>query len=126
MQEREAFFPSGQRAVFKWEYYAVSRAEGGGVYTEIYLYMNLTKPSEYLYLSWSKVSGDGKSLRPAYLISDVRRLFPGLRTVDEEKRTMEETSSPERPDPESGRGSQGPQIRRGQQLERALYMVSAG
>lgn len=37
------------------------------------------------------VSGDGKSLRPAYLISDVRRLFPGLRTVDEEKRTMEET-----------------------------------
>lgn len=58
---------------------------------KFYLYMNLTKPSEYLYLSWSKVSGDGKSLRPAYLISDVRRLFPGLRTVDEEKRTMEET-----------------------------------
>ena len=58
---------------------------------KFYLYMNLTKPSEYLYLSWSKVSGDGKSLRPAYLISDVRRLFPGLRTVDEEKRAMEET-----------------------------------
>ena len=58
---------------------------------KFYLYMNLTKPSEYLYLSWSKVSGDGKSLRPAYLISDVRRLFPGLKTVDEEKRTMAET-----------------------------------
>ena len=58
---------------------------------KFYLYMNLTKPSEYLYLSWSKVSGDGKSLRPAYLISDVRRLFSGLRTVDEEKRAMEET-----------------------------------
>lgn len=58
---------------------------------KFYLYMNLTKPSEYLYLSWSKVSGDGKSLRPAYLISDIRRLFPGLRTVDEEKRAMEET-----------------------------------
>ena len=25
---------------------------------KFYLYMNLTKPSEYLYLSWSKVSGD--------------------------------------------------------------------
>ena len=58
---------------------------------KFYLYMNLTKPSEYLYLSWSKVSGDGKSLRPAYLISDIRRLFPGLRTVDEEKRAMAET-----------------------------------
>lgn len=58
---------------------------------KFYLYMNLTKPSEYLYLSWSKVSGDGKSLRPAYLISDIRRLFPGLKTVDEEKRTMAET-----------------------------------
>ncbi len=58
---------------------------------KFYLYMNLTKPSEYLYLSWSKVSGDGKGLRPAYLISDIRRLFPGLRTVDEEKRAMAET-----------------------------------
>ena len=58
---------------------------------KFYLYMNLTKPSEYLYLSWSKVSGDGESLRPAYLISDIRRLFPGLRTVDEEKRAMAET-----------------------------------
>lgn len=58
---------------------------------KFYLYMNLTKPSEYLYLSWSKVSGDGKSLRPAYLISDIRRLFPGLRTVDEEKWAMAET-----------------------------------
>lgn len=60
-------------------------------YTQkFYLYMNLTKPSEYLYLSWSKVSGDGKSLRPAYLVSDIRRLFPGLRPVDEEKRKMTE------------------------------------
>ena len=52
--------------------------------------MNLTKPSEYLYLSWSKVSGDGKSLRPAYLIADVRRIFPALTVVDEEKRRMPE------------------------------------
>lgn len=55
---------------------------------KFYLYMNLTKPSEHLFLSWSKVSGDGKRLRPAYLISDIRKLFPGIRTVDEEKRAM--------------------------------------
>ena len=32
---------------------------------KFYLYMNLTKPSELLYLSWAKVSGEGKALRPA-------------------------------------------------------------
>ena len=43
-----------------------------------YLYQNLTKPSERLYLSYAKVSGDGKSLRPAYLVDTVRNLFPLL------------------------------------------------
>ena len=43
-----------------------------------YLYQNLTKPSEHLYLSYAKVSGDGKSLRPAYLIDTVCNLFPSL------------------------------------------------
>lgn len=57
---------------------------------KFYLYMNLTKPSEYLYLSWSKVSADGKSIRPAYLVSDIRRLFPELRVRDEEKRVITE------------------------------------
>ncbi len=57
---------------------------------KFYLYMNLTKPSEYLYLSWSKASGDGKTLRPAYLIQDIRRLFPGILTVDEERRPLSE------------------------------------
>ena len=50
--------------------------------------MNLTKPSEYLYLSWSKVSADGKSIRPAYLVNDIRRLFPDLQIMDEEKRKI--------------------------------------
>lgn len=46
----------------------------------LYLYLNMTKPSERLYLSYSKVSGSGKSLRPAYLIDTVRKLFPKLST----------------------------------------------
>ena len=46
---------------------------------KFYLYLNLTKPSERLYLSCSKVSSDGKALRPAYLMQEVIRLFPGLR-----------------------------------------------
>lgn len=57
---------------------------------KFYLYMNLTKPSEKLYLSFSKVSSDGKALRPAYLVQDLRRLFPELETEDEEKRKLSE------------------------------------
>ena len=52
---------------------------------KFYLYMNLTKPTHYLVLSFSKVSADGKSLRPAYLVQDIRRLFPLLKIVDEEQ-----------------------------------------
>lgn len=44
----------------------------------LYLYMNMTKPSEKLYLSYAKVSGEGKAVRPAYLIGTVRKLFPAL------------------------------------------------
>lgn len=50
---------------------------------KFYLYMNLTKPSEMLYLSFSKVSSDGKALRPAYLVQDIRRLFPGLQVQED-------------------------------------------
>ncbi len=50
---------------------------------KFYLYMNLTKPSEKLYLSFSKVSSDGKALRPAYLVQDIRRLFPRLRIQED-------------------------------------------
>lgn len=57
---------------------------------KFYLYMNLTKPSEKLYLSFCKVSSDGKALRPAYLIQDIRRLFPELMVQDEEMRTLSE------------------------------------
>ncbi len=80
------------REQFQREEIRLSPGPKEEAYTQkFYLYMNLTKPSEYLFLSWSKVSGDGKSLRPAYLISDIRRLFPDLRTIDEEKRNMQDS-----------------------------------
>lgn len=43
-----------------------------------YLYLNMTKPSQYLYLSYAKVSSEGKSLRPAYLIDTIRKLLPAI------------------------------------------------
>ena len=42
----------------------------------LYLYMNMTKPSERLYLSYARISSDGKTLRPSYLIDTVKDLFP--------------------------------------------------
>ncbi len=57
---------------------------------KFYLYMNLTKPKERLFLSYSKVSSDGKSLRPAYLVQEIKKLYPKLVLKDEEKRTLKE------------------------------------
>lgn len=57
---------------------------------KFYLYMNLTKPSDRLILSWAKASGDGKALRPAYLVQDLRRMFPGIAVQDEDARTLSE------------------------------------
>ncbi len=42
----------------------------------LYLYMNMTKPSDRLYLSWSRISSQGKSIRPSYLVDMIRKLFP--------------------------------------------------
>lgn len=44
----------------------------------LYLYLNMTKPSQQLYLSYAKVNSEGKGIRPSYLIDTVRKLFPGL------------------------------------------------
>lgn len=55
---------------------------------KFYLYMNLTKPSETLDIYYSKVSADGKSIRPSYLIQEIQRLFSGLEIEDEEKQAF--------------------------------------
>lgn len=57
---------------------------------KFYLYLHMTKPKERLYLSYSKVSSEGKSLRPAYLIPDIKRLYPKLTVIEEERKTLGE------------------------------------
>lgn len=58
----------------------------------LYLYMNMTKPSEKLYLSYARVSSEGKSIRPSYLIDMMRKLFPGMKIVrpDRESSPLEQ------------------------------------
>ncbi|MBQ7464273.1 MAG: PD-(D/E)XK nuclease family protein, partial [Lachnospiraceae bacterium] len=44
---------------------------------KFYYYMNVLKPSERLYLSYSALSGDGSVQKPSYFMKETLRLFPG-------------------------------------------------
>ncbi len=43
-----------------------------------YLYLNLTKPSDKLYLSFARVDSAGKSMRPSYLIDTIRKMYKDI------------------------------------------------
>lgn len=47
-----------------------------------YLYLNMTKPSERLYLTYAGCGADGASRRPSYLIGMIQRMFPELTVTD--------------------------------------------
>ncbi|MCR5674830.1 MAG: PD-(D/E)XK nuclease family protein [Lachnospiraceae bacterium] len=53
-----------------------------------YLYMNLTKPSRSLLLSWSLTGLDGRSMRPADLVRQIRSLYPALPVSHPEDRSL--------------------------------------
>ena len=44
----------------------------------LYLYMLTTKPSEYLYISYSGLDNDGKSVNPSYFVKTIMRLYPTI------------------------------------------------
>ncbi len=52
---------------------------------KFYLYQMLTKPSEKLFLSYKRISGDGSSCRPSYLIGHICKLFPDIKIWEQEK-----------------------------------------
>ena len=51
---------------------------------QFYLYLNMTKPQNKLYLTYSKIGGDGKAKRPSYLIGKVQKMFPSIKIQDED------------------------------------------
>lgn len=51
-----------------------------------YLYLNLTKPSRYLCLSYCFSNGKGEPVSPAYLIHSIQKLYPEI----EVKNAMDE------------------------------------
>lgn len=49
---------------------------------KFYLYLNMTKPSNQLILSYSRVDSEGKALRPSYLIRTMLRMFPDMQVQE--------------------------------------------
>lgn len=43
---------------------------------QFYLYLNLTKPQNKLFLTYAKVGADGKAKNPSYLIGKIKTIFP--------------------------------------------------
>ena len=54
----------------------------------LYLYHVMTRPSELLVLSYSRMDSEGKSVRPSYLLSHIKRLFPMIKEVDSADRSL--------------------------------------
>lgn len=52
-----------------------------------YLYLTLTKASNSLFITSPKLNGDGKSARLSYIYSDIMKMFPMVRVIDESKFT---------------------------------------
>jgi ATP-dependent helicase/nuclease subunit B len=58
--------------------------------TEFYLYLNLTKPQNKLYLYYSKLDASGKSIRASYLLGKISKIFPELKIYDADRKLRED------------------------------------
>ena len=64
------------------EYALAPNAKEKTYIQKYYLYLALTKPSKQVYLTYSKTTLTGDSARPAYLISELKKMFTALRAKD--------------------------------------------
>ncbi len=49
---------------------------------QFYLYLNMTKPSHRLYISYQKLNAENGENRPSYLVNRLQLLFPSMRVLD--------------------------------------------
>lgn len=83
------------REFFKEEGISLAPTPREAIYMQrFYLYLNLTKPSEYLFLSYSLASAGGDARGAAYLIETVEQLFSPLKTVKASAITYKEFERP--------------------------------
>lgn len=63
---------------------------------KFYLYLNMTKPSDRLFITLSKVNAEGKLLRPSYLVGTLQKIFPQVAMTEvSQMRTSEQILTPE-------------------------------
>ncbi len=87
---RTGLLSERDRQIFEQEDLALSSNGKEKAYEQkYYLYLNLTKPSEKLFIFYSKSSMDGQSARPSYLIQEVRRLYPHLAVEEVSRLTFD-------------------------------------
>ena len=53
----------------------------------LYMYHVMTRPSERLVLSYSRMNSMGESLRPSYLVAQIKKIFPGLKEISASERS---------------------------------------
>ncbi len=56
---------------------------------QFYIYLNMTKPKDKLYITYHKLNEEGKSANPSFLIGKMKQLFPKISIVDEDETTQE-------------------------------------
>lgn len=56
---------------------------------QFYIYLNMTKPQNKLYITYHKVNAEGKTVNPSFLIGKVRQLFPAIKVIDEDESVMD-------------------------------------
>lgn len=54
---------------------------------QFYLYVNMTKPGDRLYISYVTADSENEEMRPSYIINRICNIFPLLEVVDGEKTT---------------------------------------
>lgn len=57
-------------------------AKQNSMMESFYIYLNFTKPSKELYLSYAKVDSQGKTMHPSYLVGRLHKMFPNLLEQD--------------------------------------------
>lgn len=88
---KQGILTEKDREVLKKKEITLAPGAKEAVYVQkFYLYLHMTKPEERLYLSYSKSSAQGKSLRPSYLVQEIHKLYPALKIKEEETRLLKE------------------------------------
>ena len=78
-RDKGGILSDGDREFFMERRIELAPTVRSRIYTaEYYLYLNLTKPSQRLYVSYAKKDAEGNELRPSYLVGKLTGIFPKL------------------------------------------------